>query len=90
MSIEIAQIPRFDPVPTMHLKKKAREKGRDRKREREKGRMEGKKKEKKLVFFLQWYLALKSRILESRSNCITMHHMTLSQIISMGLSSIIY
>lgn len=46
------QIPRFDPVPTMHLKKKAREKERkeETEREREKGRMEGKKKEKKLVF----------------------------------------
>lgn len=79
MCIEIAQIPRFDPVPTMHLKKKKkskreRERKEETEREREKGRMEGKKKEKKLVFFLQWYLALKSRILESRSNCITMHH----------------
>ena len=39
-----------------------------------KGRMEGKKKEKKMVFFPQWYLALKSGILGSRSNCVTMYH----------------
>lgn len=52
MSIEIAQIPRFDPVPTMHLKKKkkAREKGRDRKRERE--RKDGREKERKKIGFL--------------------------------------
>lgn len=54
MSIEIAQIPRFDPVPTMHLKKKKqerkREKGRDRKRERE--RKDGREKERKKIGFL--------------------------------------
>ena len=54
MSIERAWIPRFDPVPTMHLKKKESKRGRERKEdtesERVKGRMEGKKKEEKNDF----------------------------------------
>lgn len=51
-----------------------REKGRHRKRESERKDGREKKKKKKMVFFLQWYLALKSRILGSRSNCVTMYH----------------